>query len=268
MGSCFAREIKDVLVARGYHYVAEETHHPAARHASAAWERLYNPFSMRQVFEYTFGEWRPALRWWVAPRSGTVQDPYRRVVLYPGREEAEADFARHREHSRRALTRARVLILTLGLTEIWEDQEDGAVICLPAGPYPNEGGAMDRYRFRVSRYQESLDQLERIHALLAAHNPPAGWWGPSPRPPLGHLPAGRRRGERQLQRQGHPAGGGRRVRRPPFQRQLLPGLRDRHHPLPAPGRPAYADSRENFHVNRATVELIMANFFARYGREP
>ncbi len=269
MGSCFAREIKDVLVARGYHYVAEETHHPAARHASAAWERLYNPFSMRQVFEYTFGEWRPALRWWVAPRSGTVQDPYRRVVLYPGREEAEADFARHREHSRRALTRARVLILTLGLTEIWEDQEDGAVICLPAGPYPNEGGAMDRYRFRVSRYQESLDQLERIHALLAAHNPacrlvvtvsPVHLWATF-RPDADVVSAScnakatlRAAADEFAARHSNVS--------------YFPAYEIATILCPLLGRPAYADSRENFHVNRATVELIMANFFARYGREP
>ena len=64
-----------------------------------------------------------------------------------------------------------MLILTLGLTEIWQDRQDGSVICLPSGPYPNEGGDMSRYRFRVSRYQENLDNLEKIHALMARHNP-------------------------------------------------------------------------------------------------
>ena len=64
MGSCFAREIRKVLLREGYHYITEEAHHPAAVHASAAWERTYNSFSMRQIFEYTFGEWRPHTRWW------------------------------------------------------------------------------------------------------------------------------------------------------------------------------------------------------------
>ena len=45
MGSCFAREIKSVLLREGYAYIAEETDHPASIHASAAWERLYNTFS-------------------------------------------------------------------------------------------------------------------------------------------------------------------------------------------------------------------------------
>jgi len=133
MGSCFAREIKRRLLQRGFSYIAEEAHHPAAVHASAAWERVYNTFCMRQIFEYTFETWNPHQRWWQAPQSGRIQDPYRRVILYGDRAEAETDFARHREHSRRALQSAEVLILTLGLTEVWRDRRDGSVISLPAG---------------------------------------------------------------------------------------------------------------------------------------
>ncbi len=171
MGSCFAREIKSVLVREGFSYISEETDHPASKHASAAWERLYNTFSMRQIFEYTFGDWSPALRWWKAPVSGRIQDPYRRIILYESLDEAEANFRHHLECSRRALSKAEVLILTLGLTEIWEDRRDGSVICLPAGPYVNEGGDMSRYRFRVSRYAENLANLQRIHDIMSEHNP-------------------------------------------------------------------------------------------------
>ena len=171
MGSCFAREIRTALLKRGFAYITEESQHPAAVHASAAWERTYNTFTMRQIFEYTFENWRPDIRWWHAPQSGQTQDPYRRIILYQSLDEAEADFTRHRACSRRALERAEVLILTLGLVEIWQDREDGAVICLPSGPYVNEGGDMSRYRFRVSRYPENLANLERIHALMKRHNP-------------------------------------------------------------------------------------------------
>ena len=70
-----AREIKSELLKEGFAYITEETEHPASKHASAAWERLYNTFSMRQIFEYTFGEFNPEVRWWIAPQSETVQDP-------------------------------------------------------------------------------------------------------------------------------------------------------------------------------------------------
>lgn len=171
MGSCFAREIKEVLIEKGFSYIAEETEHPASKHASAAWERCYNLFSMSQIFQYTFSRWEPRLRWWKCPASGKIQDPYRRIILYDSLEKGQKDFERHRIYSRRALEKAGVLILTLGMTEIWEDMEDGSVICLPSGPYVNEGGDMSRYRFRVSRYEENLEILERIHTILAAHNP-------------------------------------------------------------------------------------------------
>ena len=171
MGSCFTREIKDTLIADGYRFLTAEQEHRAARHASAAWERVYNTFCLRQIVRYSFEEWQPDLRWWVAPRTGVVQDPYRRIVVYPTPAQAEADFARHRLCSRRILEEADVLILTLEMTEIWEDTRDGAVISLPAGPYVAEGGDMDRYRFRVSRYRENLENLDYVVSAMARHNP-------------------------------------------------------------------------------------------------
>ena len=170
IGSCFAREIKRRLIQKNYNYITEETDHPAAVHASAAWERVYNTFCLRQIFEYTFEGWKPDLRWWIAPQSQKVQDPYRRIILYDSVEAGEKDFEQHCRHSRRALQRAEVLILTLGLTEIWQDREDGSVISLPSGPYVNEGGDMDRYEFKVSRYGDNLENLERIHAIMSQHN--------------------------------------------------------------------------------------------------
>jgi len=83
---------------------------------------------------------------------------------------AQKDFQSHIKCSRKAIMKARVLILTLGLTEIWEDKSDQSVICLPSGPYFNEGGGLDEYVFRVSRYQENLDNLEKIYQILKKHN--------------------------------------------------------------------------------------------------
>jgi hypothetical protein len=170
MGSCFAREIRKVLIRQGYQYITEETHHPASVHASAAWERVYNTFSLRQIFEYTFESFTPRTRWWITPKTKQVQDPYRRIILYESVGAAEKDFQSHIHCSRKAIMNARVLILTLGLTEIWEDTSDQSVICLPSGPYFDEGGTGEAYHFRVSRYQENLDNLEKIYTILKQHN--------------------------------------------------------------------------------------------------
>ncbi|MFC1816628.1 GSCFA domain-containing protein [Thermodesulfobacteriota bacterium] len=267
IGSCFAREIRRVLLDKGYAYITEETHHPASVHASAAWERLYNSFSIRQIFEYTFEDWHPDLRWWRSPESGQIQDPYRRIFLYETLAEAEADFARHRIHSRRALEQAEVLIVTLGLTEIWEDKIDGAVICLPSGPYVNEGGDMRRYRFRVSRYAENLKNLERIQAIMAKHNPkcrllitvsPVHLWATF-RKDLDVISAS--------------------CNSKSTLRAVTDEFSVRHENVfyfpafematiyrPLTGQSLFAKGKENFHVNPETVNFIMEQFFNFYSK--
>ncbi|RPJ54633.1 MAG: GSCFA family protein [Dehalococcoidia bacterium] len=268
MGSCFAREIKDVLIDKDYSYIREEAGHPASKHASAAWERTYNAFSMRQIFEYTFDEWRPRVHWWKAPVSGVIQDPYRRIILYGSMEEAGADFERHRLASRNALKRAEILILTFGLTEIWEDKVDGFVICLPAGPYVNEGGDMSRYRFRVSRYQENLDNMERIYELMKAHNPrcklivtvsPVHLWATF-RKDLDVISASwnskatlRAAVDEFVSRHDNV------FYFPAFEMAVTYRV--------ILGKPLFTEGREPFHVNRETVDFIMDNFFRMFSTE-
>ena len=265
MGSCFAREIKTILMREGFAYISEETHHPASKHASAAWERTYNSFSMRQIFEYTFENWKPEVRWWKAPKSGKIQDPYRRIILYDSLEKAEEDFEHHREHSRRALKNADLLILTLGLTEIWEDTSDGSVICLPSGPYVTEGGDMSKYGFRVSRYEENLHNLERIHQILTQYNPectllitvsPVHLWATF-REDLDVISAS--------------------CNSKSTLRAVADEFCSQHNNVfyfpafematiyrPLMGEHIFTDGRENFHVNQETVEFIMKHFFRYY----
>jgi len=268
MGSCFAREIKKVLVEKGFAYVREETHHPAAVHAGAAWERLYNTFNMRQIFQYTFSEWSPRIRWWIAPGSNVVQDPYRRIVVYNSVDEAQADFANHRACSRRVLKAARVLILTLGLTEIWEDAEDGSVICLPSGPYVNEGGDMSRYRFRVTRYQENLQNLCLIRELILVHNPechivvtvsPVNLWATF-------------RTDCDVLSASCNSKATLRAAADEFASlydnvSYFPAFEIANLFRPMMGLPVFTEGRENFHVNQETIDLIMETFF-RYYCEP
>jgi len=268
MGSCFAREIRKVLVARGFNYIQEEKEQPASVHASAAWERTYNTFSMRQIFEYTFASFNPQVRWWQTPQSGKIQDPYRRIILYDSVMAAENDFARHLVCSRRALEQAQVLILTLGLTEIWEDHHDGAVICLPSGPYVKEGGNMQRYHFRVSRYAENLKNLERIHELMQQHNPdcqllvtvsPVHLWATF-RKDLDVISA---------------SCNSKSTLRAAV--DVFVSEHDNVHYFPAYEmatiyRPLMAQSyfsegKENFHVNQNTVGFIMDQFFRYYGTD-
>ncbi len=255
------------LVREGFSYITEEVHHPASKHASAAWERVYNLFSMRQIFEYTFGDWAPSQRWWEAPLSGRIQDPFRRIILYDSIDEAEEDFQRHRICSRKVLESAEVLILTLGLTEIWQDASDGSVICLPSGPYVNEGGDMSRYEFRVSRYAENLANLDRIHAVMAVHNPACRLIVTVS--PV-HLWATFRRDLDVISASCNSKSVLRAVA-DDFCAQhenafYFPAFEIASIYRPLMGQPTYAEGRENFHVNQDTVDFIMKTFFEFYAR--
>lgn len=262
MGSCFAREIKSVLLREGYAYIAEETDHPASIHASAAWERLYNTFSMTQIFEYTFGEFNPQTRWWIAPETGVIQDPYRRLIVYKTLEDAECDFRHHISCSKRVLQTAEMLILTLGLTEIWQDKFDGSVICLPSGPYVYERGDMSRYEFRVSRYEENLMNLERIHAILTDCNPhchivvtvsPVHLWATF-RTDCDVISAScnskstlRAVADEFVSRHKNVS--------------YFPAFEMAAIYRPMMGKHIFTEGRENFHVNKETIDFIMDNFF-------
>jgi hypothetical protein len=268
MGSCFARVIRNALIKKGFNYITEETHHPAAIHASAAWERTYNTFSMRQILEYTFENFQPDLRWWVSPQSNKVQDPYRRIILYPSLEEAESDFKRHIEYSRKALAKARLLIITLGLTEVWQDTVDGSVICLPSGPYVNEGGDMSRYRFHVSRYSENLQNLERIHEIMRVASPhcnilvtvsPVHLWATF-RPDADVMTAScnskstlRAAADEFVSRHENAF--------------YFPAYEIATIFLPFLGRYTFQEDRENYHVNKKTAKFIMNQFFNYHVRE-
>ena len=212
--------------------------------------------------------WHPDLRWWQAPRSHIIQDPYRRIIKYDTVAQADADFARHLVHSRRALMQARLLILTLGLTEIWEDRVDGAVICLPSGPYVNEGGDMRRYRFRVSRYGENLANLERIHDIMARANPgcrilvtvsPVHLWATFRRDADVISASCNSKATLRAATDAFAANHDNVFYFPAFEMATIY--------RPMVGAAVFADGRENFHVSKPAVKFIMRQFFRMYSTE-
>jgi hypothetical protein len=268
IGSCIIREMLTRLQGAGYSVLTEEADKPGGVHASAAWERLYNLFSIRQVLEYALTGTTPQPRWWISAQTGMVQDPYRRIVLYDTMEEAETDFSDHCRTARRVLTTAEVLLISLDYVEIWEDKGTGAVICLPSGPYFIEGGDLGRYRFRVSRYEENLQALSDIHGLLRAHNPacriililsPIQQWATF-------------REDADIFSAGFNAKATLKAAADAFTAanpdvSYFPAYEIAMLYRQTQNAPIFAQGRENFHVNAATCDTILAEFIRWYGRE-
>ena len=161
IGSCFAREVKDWLIANGYNYV-QTSDAPHARHSSAAWERVYNTHCLRQEFERALGDgFDPEVKFWRLP-DGRLQDPYRAQVFWADEEEMEAELAQHAKDAREALLTCKVFIITLGLSEVWVRNGVAAA----QTPTEEEGW----YAVRVNDVEHGAN-IKEVTSLMWQHNP-------------------------------------------------------------------------------------------------
>ena len=187
LGSCFAREVKNWLLSNGFNYiVGEDDKFPWVSsevftgdngtkpnaHASIAWERVYNTFTFKHIIEYTFNESRMEDRLLEVNCSkcngkNYITDLFRTRILYPDMDTAQIDIEDHIRQSRKVLSETDILIFTLGLTEIWESQKRGIVIASHPGKHY---GIPSDFAFRVSRFQENLDNLVHSFTILKKIN--------------------------------------------------------------------------------------------------
>jgi hypothetical protein len=121
---------------------------------------------------------------------------------------------------------------------------------------------MSRYRFRVSRYEDNLKNLERIHEIMAASNPdckilitvsPINLWATF-RQDIDVISAS--------------------CNSKATLRAVTDEFTVRHENVfyfpafematiyqPLSGQTYFSEGRQNFHVNKATVKFIMQHFF-------
>jgi hypothetical protein len=168
-GSCFAAEIRSVLIEEGFNYVTTE---PNAL-TCAAWGPLYNVPSMRQLVEKAFGLTRtPQL---VALKQHMksdytagfdIVDPFRQNIRFGSLEEYEDNYQRHLDAAREALLKCEVFILTLGMNEIWYLKSDGSILTRML--WDMSPALFDR---RILTVQENVEELNRMLEVWRNHNP-------------------------------------------------------------------------------------------------
>ena len=187
MGSCFALEVRRAMTKMGfatypsYSAVAVEPgvemfdKIPEGQEMPAH----YDTFTMRQEFEAAFGIWNDREKgyWEVSGRpankllqADTVyQDPFRKAVFAHTRERLAALSNRITDVVREGIERSNVIVLTLGLTEVWQHKETGRYICRP--PTAGYGGGAGLARFKASRFLENYENVKAILDLLFARYP-------------------------------------------------------------------------------------------------
>jgi len=163
MGSCFALHIASYLRNNKYNYLVGEKYFRYL--TSADWDMVFNTSCMRQIFKYSFEEFSPLVRWW--DRGGVMDDPFRRQISYK-KGEHEQKLKQHVKASHEVLSKAEIIILTLGLVETWRDKRDLATYWRSP---PIELLNKKIHGFHVMNVDECLADLDEIHKLLSKYNP-------------------------------------------------------------------------------------------------
>ncbi|MEW5769643.1 MAG: GSCFA domain-containing protein [Pseudomonadota bacterium] len=190
IGSCFAEEIRKALTARGVTCYPEYRRiviDPARMQIDTLPERehmnYYNTFSIRQELERAAGYWVQDRHdiWTVSGRDiengrlimkegGTVyQDPYRRLVFGKTPEDLWNAIEQINAVVTQGIKDADVLIMTLGMTEVFKKKNNG-LVCNQIPIYGGGAGLRETY-FYPSDYEENLRNLRMIFALLRHLNP-------------------------------------------------------------------------------------------------
>lgn len=179
-GSCFAANIVPYLERSGFAYVRTETQHPLLRippealgyaNFSAAYGNIYTSRQLLQLIERATGRFKPAEAYWEGD-DGTFIDPFRPGLRYRARSVAEFDAltTQHLECVRLAIKQATVFVFTLGLTEMWMAQQDGAAY--PACP-GTVAGTFDpaRHVFHNLTVGDVMRDLHRFIRIVRKMNP-------------------------------------------------------------------------------------------------
>lgn len=194
IGSCFAEEVRKALSGQGvvclpqYSKVVFDSDHaivdtlPLREHMN-----FYNTFSIAQEIARAAGAWEqePLDHWTLTSRrivggklvrsedrnDRVFQDPYRRLVFADSVELLYDITSRISDIFRVGLTQCSVLIITLGMTEVFKKKDNGKV-CNQVPVYGG-GGGLRETEFYKSTYEDNLVNMRATLNSFKAINPTA-----------------------------------------------------------------------------------------------
>jgi hypothetical protein len=169
-GSCFAQHLSKTLASGGYNFYRTEDGGPF----SALYGNVYTARQLVQLFDRAFGTFEPRDVAWLRG-DGRYIDPFRPHVAPAGfgnvTELVDAR-DRHLARVRELFERLDVFVFTLGLTEAWYAEDDGAHFPLAPGVVA-DGRPGAAYAFRNFGARDVADDLAGFVRRLGAVNPRA-----------------------------------------------------------------------------------------------
>jgi hypothetical protein len=153
-GSCFAEYFIRFLAERGYNrwQIPAETHGLSEEPLLLSLGNTFeNVFVIVQQFRWAYGEFTPASHLWFTKDKRYFEATEER-----------------RENIRTNLERADVVVITLGMSEVWYDALDGEVLwrSIPARLYDPH-----RHAFKVATVAETTAALHELDRLIARFRP-------------------------------------------------------------------------------------------------
>ncbi|MHB1206203.1 MAG: GSCFA domain-containing protein [Rhodospirillaceae bacterium] len=182
MGSCFALEIRRAMARRGFdvfpHYTdvvfdpTQQIFDMIPKRESVA---HYDTFVIRQEFEAALGVWtdREAGFWEVrdVPGLGKVayQEPTRKLIYAKSLAALKDLDDKIDAVVRQGLIESDLIVITLGLTEVWRHDKTGRYLCRPPGT--GYGGGDGLATFRQSTFVENYQNVRATLDLLFSKFP-------------------------------------------------------------------------------------------------
>lgn len=149
-GSCFALNISNYLNNIGYNVA---TKRDTVAYVSKLGDGIVNTFALLQQFEWAWRNKTPQTDLWHGYKA--VEFGYDEEV---------------RLKTKEMFDEADVFIITLGLSEVWYDEPTGEVFWKAV---PQKMFDPKRHKFRVASYDESLENLRKIHSIIREFRPEA-----------------------------------------------------------------------------------------------
>ena len=151
-GSCFARHVTSFLQDRNYRVLGSEKTEMDS-HIITFGEGIVNTFSILQQFEWAIEDKPFSNTYWFGPNK---------EVALPDETE--------RLKTKQLMLEADRFIFTLGVSEIWFDQQTGEAFwrAIPADLFDEK-----IHGFRVSTVEENLDNLRKIVSIIKKIKPKA-----------------------------------------------------------------------------------------------
>jgi GSCFA family len=150
-GSCFAQNVTNFLLARGYSVFGKEEKRDS--YVIQCGEGMVNSFAVAQQFQWAYGEKEFDESLWF----DEVGD------------EAFYDKA-VRDRTRAIFDKTDVFVITLGLSEVWYNKQTNDVFWRAI---PRSRFDPSRHEFKVTTVAENLDNLNTIHRIIRQRRPDA-----------------------------------------------------------------------------------------------